>query len=320
VRKPIDWVWVRAWVDRWMRPYLLRGWFVLGTVGLVLGYVQAPTSFGFDARLYHAAAQAWVAGDNPWAVQHFWSVSFPAVSFAGPPPTLLPFVLLAGVSSDVVVLLVALLSASAAIWTLRRLQLPMWWLLFPPIAEGLWVGNLNICVVALLVAGGTTSGALATTLKVYAAVPLLLQGRWRPLVLAAVITLVSLPILPWGLFVTSFGQVSATLAAQSWHGVGHIADPLLVAVGGLGGLILLGRRRATWLAVPVLWPSTQLHYAVIGLPALASSPFLAAAASVRQPGLLALAVMVLAIWERRRALDRMAMMAATEDDPLATTP
>jgi hypothetical protein len=34
------------------------------------------------------------------------------------------------------------------------------------------------------------------------------------------------------------------------------------------GLVVLGPQLAGWLAVPALWPSTQLHYSALALPAL----------------------------------------------------
>ena len=68
-------------------------------------------------------------------------------------------------------------------------------------------------------------------------------------------------------------------------------------IGGLIALILLGRKRAAWLAVPVLWPATQLHYRVLALPAM--TPSLALAGSVAEPGFMTAGVMSLALWERR---------------------
>ena len=45
-----------------------------------------------------------------------------------------------------------------------------------------------------------------------------------------------------------------------------LAIPMLLPVAGLA-LILMGRRRAAWWIVPVLWPSTQWYYASLVMPA-----------------------------------------------------
>jgi hypothetical protein len=190
-----------------------------------------------------------------------------------------------------------LISGAVAMWTLRRLGLPVWWMLFPPLVEGIWVGNLNIFVIALLVAGGSVAGGLAAILKVYAAVPLVLLGRWKPLVITGVVMLVTYPFLPWAAFLAQYPRISASLADQAWGGVTNMYTTPLVLAGAAIGLVLIGRRQAAWLAVPVLWPATQFHYSVLALPAL--SPFLAAFAAVNQPGFLGLGVIVYALWLRR---------------------
>ena len=144
-------------------------------------------------------------------------------SFAGPPITLLPFLLVARVPTDVVVLVFVLGAAACSLWVLRTLNLPVWWILFPPIAEGIWVGNLNIFVIGLLVLGGTISGAVAIAFKAYSALPLILAGRWRPLVMATLIIVITAPFLPWADFIEDYGVITERLAEQSWGGRGESA-------------------------------------------------------------------------------------------------
>ena len=279
---------------------MLFAWFALtGSLRLV-SLAMHPSTFGFDVRLYQLSARAWLAGGDPWGPTLYWSSRQPTVGYAGPPQTLLPFLLLGWVPASLLVVLFALVSASAAIWVLRRLSLPMWWLLFPPIVEGLWVGNLNIIVIACLVAGGTFAGGLATMFKAYAAIPLLLLGRWRPLLLAGILAVVTAPFLPWATFVGEYTSIASTLSAQSWGGAQAPAGAPLIYLGAAIGLALLGRQRAAWLAVPVLWPSTQLHYRVLGLPGF--TPLLAFFAAMAEPGYLALGIIVYAIWTRRGLL------------------
>jgi hypothetical protein len=108
--------------------------------------------------------------------------------------------------------------------------------------------------------------------KVYAGVPLALLLRVRSLVLAAALLVVTVPILPWGRFVAELPAILTQLRLQSDGGLSVTALPLpwlLVAgVVALVALAVAGRERAAWLAVPVLWPSTQWYYASIALPGL----------------------------------------------------
>lgn len=269
----------------------------IATVAKLLMY---PDSIGFDARLYQRAAQSMLTGRDPWA-QLVIGGSEP-IAFAGPPITLLPFVATAWIPADWLVGIMLSSSLATAVWLLRRLQLPLWWLLFPPLIQAILVGNLNVFVVALLVAGHPVAIALATILKVYAAVPAAFVSNWRGLMLAGLFVAVSGPFLPWGEYIDRFAEVTGTLSAQSWDGRTNVLTSPLAWIGSCAGLALLGRGRTAWLAVPVLWPATQLHYAVLILPVV-SVP-LAVAASVPEPGMLGLGVMLLALAERRSTIRR----------------
>jgi hypothetical protein len=44
-------------------------------------------------------------------------------------------------------------------------------------------------------------------------------------------------------------------------------EPIGMIIGAVA-LLSLGWRRGLWLLTPVLWPSTQLHYAAVSLPGL----------------------------------------------------
>lgn len=58
--------------------------------------------------------------------------------------------------------------------------------------------------------------------KVYAAIPLLLLRRWRPLVIAGVIIVVTAPLLPWGAYFAQFPTIQAHLIEQ----VQNLSAPL----------------------------------------------------------------------------------------------
>ncbi len=42
---------------------------------------------------------------------------------------------------------------AASVWLVRRLELPLWWVLFPPLTHAIWNGNPQTFMLALLVAG-----------------------------------------------------------------------------------------------------------------------------------------------------------------------
>ena len=81
---------------------------------------------------------------------------------------------------------------------MRLLGVPLWWLAFPPLLQSIWNGNPQTIALALLVVGGSAAAAIAVLIKLYAAIPLL--ARPRSLVIAGIAVIVTLPILPWQLY------------------------------------------------------------------------------------------------------------------------
>lgn len=296
-----------AW-RRWQN-LAIAAWFVFNGVFFV-GFLlrDARGLFGADTRVYDAATNAWLSGSDPWRV------AVDGVAFAAPPPTLLlmlPTLPLGDVGAALVWSIGSLL---LAVWTVRRLRLPWYWLAFAPLWEAVWTGNPDVLVIAALVAG---VGPVAVVAKVYAAVPLLLLGRWRELAVTALVLAATALILPWGTFVDDLGVVRANLASQSAGGISASAYPVLIAPTILA-LISLGRRRAAWLAVPALWPDAQAHYALIGLPAAGpvlglfwAAVFLPAVFPI---GVIAAAIAALA--ERRRAPQTSPRATASRAAPL----
>lgn len=223
-------------------------------------YVVAPQGIGFDARLYVAAADAWLRGGNPWQVTSL------GVPFAAPPPTLLalaPFTVLPTWVLTPVFVVGSFLLAALAI---RSLNLPMWWLTFWPIVDGAMVGNPDVAVLWALVIASRRADVLAPILKIYALIPLVGERRWRSLISVGLILLASAPILPWAQWVEALPSSTRAFeaVAQPSAALGH---PVLLVVA-LIALTSLGFRRAAWLAVPVLWPWTQTHYFAMSTPAL----------------------------------------------------
>lgn len=243
---------------------------------------------GIDARTYHRAAEAWLAGGNPWVAE------YKGVEFAAPPWTLLflaPFTLL---SEDAYVIVGIVGSFLAAIYTLRRLRLPAYWLLFPPIMEAITTANPNMVMMALLVAATPLTESVAGLAKVYGLVPALITGHWRSLVVFAIVTVVTFPFLPWRQFIDQWPHVSDLLRTQSNGGKSALSFlPLVPAV--VVALIYLGRKRASWLAVPALWPGTQFQVNVLALPAI-RHPILAATFALPIPLAGPIGIVIYAAW------------------------
>ena len=273
---------VRLAFATWRRIDLLF-WFLL----VDLYKLPAALNAGGDAALYAAAAKAWLTGMDPWIVAQA------GISFAAPPPTLLFFAPFAFVDPLATRIFWICATAGAVVYVVRHLKLPWWWVLFPPFWEGVLVGNPDPVVLVALVAAAPFVAGVAPVLKIYALVPLALQRRWRPIALAMLILAATALVLPWRDFLGDLPYVSAILAGQA-VGLSAFSVPWLIPVGIIG-LAALGIRRAAWLAVPVLWPSTQLHYAAMAAPAM--TPLLAFGFSLPIPGAPAVAVALQAAYE-----------------------
>ena len=254
--------------------------------------VLLPTTPGYDGMLYRDATLRWLAGGDPWATSAVGAV------FGAPPPTLLAMLPFAILPEAVARIALIVLGVVASVWLMRRLRLPIWWLAFPPLVDGLYIANPHVFVVPLLVAG---LGPLAVFAKVYAgAVPGLLL-RWKTLLVTIGLVIVTAPFLPWALFIERWPQVSAALASQSGGGgLSALATPWLLPLA-IVAAALIGRERLAWWAVPVFWPYTQWYYASMALPVV--TPLAAMALAMPIPGATTLAIVLAAIpvvLERRR--------------------
>jgi hypothetical protein len=249
-------------------------------------WIVKPDTLGIDARHYQNAAAAWLAGGDPWAVTES------GIPYASAPHTLLFYA-----PTNVLPLTIAtwawlLAGVAAAVWLIRRLELPIWWLAFPPLLHGVWNGNPQTIALALLVQGSLVGAVAAVGLKLYAVIPLL--TRWRHLVIAgAVIAAVTL-ILPWQLYLDRGLGVGSHLQT-AWNGSAW-RIPLLV-VPTLVGLWILRRQGAEWFAVPAVFPATQFYYVAMALPALVGRPVVAALLALPMVLMVPLVVIVLAIRE-----------------------
>jgi hypothetical protein len=281
---------------RW-GPVLLAFWFALWSTYVLAGILRYG-GIGGDALLYHRAAASWLQGGDAWQaaivgptgdVFHFYAL----------PPTvvlLVPFSLLPEAWAPIVGIGI---EAVAAVYVVRRLNLAWWWLLFPPLVSGVLAGNPSIVLLALLLASHPVLNALATTLKVYAGLPLLGEGRWRAITIGIALTLATVVLWPglWAQFLTGVGAREAQLMKESNGGFSAYQYGLgITALVGAALLILawFDRRAAGWLAPIAVWPASQFHWATLAMPLRA--PWLAAVLAMHVQGLPVAAVLGYVLW------------------------
>lgn len=267
----------------------------------ITGFVRALVPVGLDIRIYYRGVEAWLRGANPWDA-YVATGTHVKFFYAGSPATTLVLAPGALLSEDHFTVLWLGLTALSAVAILRWLRLPLWWLMFPPIAEALFSGNPQLIILMLLLAGGGPLGAAADTigvaLKVYAIVPLLAERHLRRLGLALAVTIASFLIAPsmWFEYLNQFGTISARLAHGSGNGFSAFYYPLLLVPTAVA-IVLLWRRdpkAAAWLAVPALWPATELHYSTLALPVM--NPLLAVLLAIPIPRLPPVAIILYVIW------------------------
>ena len=279
-----------GFVREWFGHYWLGVWF--GSITAIRASALVGGVPGFDGRLYLHATRAWLDGADPWIVVE-------SQRFAAPPTTLVPLVPLAVLPEELGVAVLLVLGLAGAVATIRVLRLPWWWILFPPILDGVWNGNPQLLLVPLILVG---AGPLAAFLKIYAIVPMVLTLRWRALAVTAVSLVVTAPFLPWPAYFAKFSELSGVLNTQSDGGLSATVIPWLIPIAAIA-LVFAGRERAAWLAVPVLWPATQWYYATLALPAL--TPLAAAAMAVPVPGMVVVAAVLVAIQRQNTSLPRL---------------
>lgn len=269
--------------------FAVPAWFVAVSAIRLASLVQ-NTPLGWDGRLYRDATVAWLAGGDPWLVQSGGSY------FAAPPPTLLTMIPFAVVPEPTAVAALLALGIGSSIWALRKLRLPLWWLAFPPLVDGLYNANPHVFLVPLVLSGAAW---LAPITKVYVAPVLLLRRQFRALAIAAVVVVLTVPITPWGTFLDELPRIFGLLRSQTSGGLSAWQAPLL-ALPAVAALWVVGLERAAWWVVPVFWPSTQYYYSSLALPAL--TPLSAMVLAAQFPGVPAVALLVSAaelLWRRR---------------------
>ncbi len=283
------------WVWKIAARYGLPVWFAaLGLMHAIFVLIL-PGYSAIDARIYWLAARLWITGGDPWSA-NVMADGF-SHHFAAPPVNLLPFVPFALLPEPVAAAAVLMITWIAGYLIVRRMGLPLWWLLFPPMLEGFVSGNPQILLTLLLVVGSAPLAAIASTLKIYALVPLALLGRWRSVLASALVLLASVAATwtLWPEYIRRFGEISARLDVESFGGYSATYLPILLVptAAAIAALLLLRRPEGAWLAVPALWPSSEAHYATFALPVM--NRWLAWTMAIPFPLVAPLATMALAV-------------------------
>jgi hypothetical protein len=145
-------------------------------------------------------------------------------------------------------------------------------------------------MLAFLVAGTTTSAVIAASLKLYGVLALLFHPR-RLLAAAGVLAL-TLPLLPWQLYL-EHGLGADALISTGWNGSAWrwpiLIPPTLIA------LWVLRHHGAEWFIVPAIFPGTQFYYVSTAMPAVGRRTVVAALLAIPVPAMTPLVVCVLAI-------------------------
>ena len=266
--------------------FLLQGGWQLAV------FAAHPDWIGIDATIYYRGSAAWIAGADPW------SAGFATLHYVGTPATVLllaPFTVL---PERVFAFLAVGISLAAAFYLLRRVRLPVWWIAFPPLGQGILNGNPVVVMMALLVAAHPIADALAATLRLHALAPIGAEARWRGLLATAGLTAISVVLVPglWASFLGSLPLIGSRYGAESGGGgMSAIGTPALwiAAAVAIGVLVIIDRRAAGWLVIPALFPATGYYTAIMALPLI--RPWMALLLLPFSPGWPALAVIVYAI-------------------------
>lgn len=283
-------------------PLWFLGWTIVRIQQLGWTGVSWDLSFvGRDFWIYRNAAVNLLSGADPWAASAPWNGT--DWHFAAPPTAAQLFIPFAWLDASVGLVAFLVLSGGAIVLALRRLGLPLWWLLFPPLTEGIFSANPQVLLLGLLLAGAggirpgwsawtiATARAVATGLKIYALIPVLARREGRAIAAIAALGVMSVAVAPgvWQSYHSQFGMISSRVIEESNGGLsaaiflipanfGTALPPdetlrLLVGVAFYGlmiALVLIAAIRdvaaAGWLAAPLLWPAAEYHLATMAIP------------------------------------------------------
>jgi hypothetical protein len=302
---PFNWVWLGVAASTilvWHRrraaldPITAAG--IVAITAMLVNDVTVLWSQGMrDLDLYIKAGDRWLSGlpvylDVPLVVAPADPANYP---FLYPPVTLPLFGALALIPFPVAAALWLGVSVAALIAALRWLGLSWRWCLavlaWPPVAQGLFVGNVAIPMFAMFAAAPWRPALLAIPpiFKLYsgiAALWLLRREYWRAAILGGIVLVglcvVTLPVVGAGRWLEWVGglqayQVSQTLLPSNLYGYGLARYMPLVAYAGIAVVVTVlalrarGKRdRLARLGVATVTgsPSLFAHGYLVALPAM----------------------------------------------------
>jgi hypothetical protein len=264
---------------------------------------------GLDARIYLAGAKAWLSGDNPWSAQVlFHDAGTYGFHFAAPPPSVLLGVPFAWIDDDRLFgNLAVLASFAAALYILRAVRLPRWWIVFPPLLIGILSGNPVVIGLAAIVSTRRWAAPIGFACKVYLAAGLVAARRWRDLaVVVAVVAGLIVVLAPlWLQYAQDYSAISARIAHETDGGFSASRTPtlFLVTAACVAALAAVDWRAACWLAVPALSPFAEFHSSVFALPVMVPGlGALLAMSGTPGDGWAPLAICTYSLWRVARAI------------------
>lgn len=261
---------------------IVAGLFVAGSA-MWLGIVAAAGLIGNDGLVYRAGGEAILIGSDPW------SASVHGYTFAGPPLTAYLFSPLALVPEVLFRVAWLVVCATSAAVIVRRLELPAYWLVYPPLVFGVVLGSPSIPGMALVLVGAPLIGLILRP-------HLALVTGWRTLLGFAIASVIAIVLHPE--FVGEFGSIAARHVDETGGVINWWGSPLmLVTIVALASL--RDRRALGWLIVPAIAPGIGWYGFAMVMPMRDLA--LALACAVPVPGVGAAAITAWAAWQVIRA-------------------
>ena len=279
------------------RPGALETLAVVVVVAMLLTDLTSFWTQGLrDLHLYVKAGAHFAAGVPVYQQELLTArpIDLSDYPYLYPPPTLPILAVLSALPSVLVDLGWVAGSLAAVVWALRRLGLgPVVVLLFlvwPPVLQGLYVGNVAVPLFAVFVAGpvfgaGLVLSAMVKPYSGIAALWLPRERRWRDLAIGLVSIvgwiLVTLPLVgldlwaKWWAGIDLYRQSQAILPTSLYGlGLGRWLPELATIPVGLVAIVLaLGGRRVAGLwrlgiATIVASPSLFSHGFIVAIPSI----------------------------------------------------
>jgi hypothetical protein len=251
-------------------------------------------SFGGNVQTYHAAAQVWLDGGDPWGSAY--ATTFGPQILIAPPTSLAPYLLTAWLPVGAATWVWVVVGAVAAFLAVRALHLAVWWTLFPPLIFDVFWGSIDPILLLFLVAGPRWFAGFCKVTFIPAIVA---ERAWRDLLILGTLLALSLAVMPWGTFLRHLPDFVEPTIAQTNGGTSAASFPLL-ALATAVALAVLGWRRGWYLLVPALWPLNAAGYSIVSMPVLGPLPLIAAAIAIPIPCVGPVAIIAAAFMVFRR--------------------